>query len=387
MSKDVYANVTDSIIEALENGNVPWHKPWKDVGGKPTSLATGKPYRGINVFLLMVTAMSKGYTSPYWATFKQVRDRGGSVRKGQKGTQVILWKPVKAKEAKPGEDQKGDYLLLRHFYVFNADQCDGIELPESEPLADHDPIVTAQEIADRFIGALNGPQLGHGGDRAFYSPARDHVQMPLLGAFESAEAYHSTLFHELAHSTGHASRLARTSLVEPAPFGTPDYSREELVAEMASAFLCGEAGIEVNVAQHAGYIASWLKALQDDKKLIVQAAAAAQKATDAVLGTTKEEASSDASPRSDHTQGGNHESHKREHDRRQWHAGTEHRAAFHRADRRREASLPRAGERKSRRPVHVAPRDRSRSERDPQAYARRIHGSTQHPRVTRGSVR
>jgi len=298
MSKDVYAIVTDAIMEALERGTVPWSRPWKSLGGVPTSLATGKPYRGVNVFLLTLQSAAKGYTSPYWLTFKQAKERGGSVRKGEKGTQVILWKPVKPKE---GDDDAKPYMLLRYFTVFNAEQCDGITVPETEPVLEHDPIADAQKIADRFIGVLNGPSLAHGGDSAHYSPARDAVQMPLMGAFSTPEHYYGTLFHELAHSTGHASRLNRSTLAEPTPFGTPDYSREELIAEMTAAFLCGETGIEVNVEHHASYVASWLKVLKGDTKLVVQAAAAAQKATDCVLGITHDKEGSEPSPWSNPT--------------------------------------------------------------------------------------
>jgi antirestriction protein ArdC len=307
MSKDVYTIVTDSIIEALEAGTVPWSRPWRDVGGKPLSLATNKPYRGVNVFLLTLQSMSKGYTSPYWLTFKQAKERGGSVRKGEKGTQIVLWKPVKKEGETEGE--RKDYMLLRYYTVFNAEQCDGIETPELPALAEHNPIADAQTVVDRFIGVLNGPALAHGGNRAYYSPLLDRVQMPLMGAFETPEHYYGTTFHELAHSTGHTSRLDR-AMTEPAPFGSPDYSREELVAEMTAAFLCGETGIEVNVSHHASYIASWLKALENDRKLVVHAAAAAQKAADCVLGTTfaKEEADK-ASPRSENPKGGTHDGH------------------------------------------------------------------------------
>lgn len=310
MSKDVYAIVTDSIIEALEAGTVPWSRPWRDVGGKPVSLATGKPYRGVNVFLLTLQSMSKGYSSPYWLTFKQAKERGGSVRKGEKGTQIVLWKPVK-KEGDEGE--RKDYMLLRYYTVFNAEQCDGIETPALPALAEHDPIADAQTVVDRFIGVLNGPALAHGGDRAYYSPLLDRVQMPLMGAFETPEHYYGTTFHELAHSTGHTSRLDR-GMTEPAPFGSADYSREELIAEMTAAFLCGETGIEVNISHHASYIASWLTALQNDRKLVIQAAAAAQKAADCVLGTSfaKEEADT-ASPSVRSPQRRNHASHRNAH--------------------------------------------------------------------------
>jgi antirestriction protein ArdC len=295
---DAYAVVTERIIEALEQGIVPWHQPWRSPTGLgPRSLASGKPYRGINVWTLAVTAQLRGYTSPYWLTFKQAKERGGSVRKGEKGTQIVLWKPVKKTfENENGEKENGGYLLLRYFTVFNSEQCDGIEVPtsETEPVREHAPIEEAQLISDRFIGVLNGPQLQHGGGRAFYMPALDRVQMPLPEQFESAEHYYGTLFHELAHSTGHDSRLKREG-IGSSVFGSPDYSKEELVAEMAAAFLCGDAGIDVNVPHRAGYIASWLKALKDDRKLLVHAAAAAQKAADCVLGVNGKEGSNEPS--------------------------------------------------------------------------------------------
>jgi antirestriction protein ArdC len=280
--KDAYAMVTDSIIEALEAGVVPWHKPWASLpgAGGPTSLSTMKPYRGINVLILGMQAMMKGYDSPFWLTFKQAKERGGCVRKGEKGTQVVLWKPVASKKDDNGETVKDGYLMLRYFTVFNAEQCDGITVPEIEELPPFDPIEACETIALGYSSV----QVKHGGDRAYYSPALDYVQMPQAASFDTNEHYYGTLFHELAHSTGHSSRLARKSLISPAPFGSPDYSREELVAEIASAFLCGEAGIEVNVQHHAGYIASWLKVLKEDRKAIVTAAAQAQKAADMILG-------------------------------------------------------------------------------------------------------
>jgi antirestriction protein ArdC len=319
MSKDVYKLVTDRIIEALEAGIVPWNRPWKTGVGNngPRSLASGKPYRGVNVWILAATAALRGYDSSYWATFKQVKERGGTVRKGEKGTQIVLWKPVKAREAEGGEEQRRDYLLLRYFTVFNIEQCDGIEEPAGAELPEVDPIESAQVISDRYI-AHNGPSLGHGGDRAYYAPALDRVQMPLIEAFDSAEHYYGTLFHELAHSTAHESRLNRP--IAESTFGSEDYSREELIAEMAAAFLCGEAGIEVNIEHHAGYLASWLQVLNNDRKLIVQAAAAAQKATDRVLGSeygkdvadpTPKEGSGSERPAPTHTQEERHDQRQR----------------------------------------------------------------------------
>lgn len=278
--KDVYEIVTARVIDALEQGVVPWHQPWKAKGqARPLSLSTGKPYRGINVWTLAITAMSRGYESPYWVTFKQAKERGGSVRKGEKGTAVVLWKPVARKDS---DGEESTYLLLRYYTVFNLDQCDGVTDPSEADDGEKpvfEPIDAAAEIGNGYTQVT----VSYGGGRAYYRPATDTIQMPLPEAFDTPEHFYGTLFHEQAHSTGHSSRLARTSLVEPTPFGSEDYSQEELVAEMAAAFLCAEAGIDVNVAHHAAYIATWLKVLKDDRKLLVRAAAQAQKAADYVL--------------------------------------------------------------------------------------------------------
>src|SRR5262245_5365590 len=234
--KDAYEAVTARILEALEAGIVPWHRPWKSIGGTgPTSLATGKPYQGVNVFILEATAALRGYSSRYWATFNQVKTRGGKVRKGETGTAIVFWKIIDRENA---DDERERIPFLRYFTVFNAEQCDGLEVPAEEPMPEFDPIEAAESIAD---GMPNRPTVNHGGDQAYYSPGLDYVQMPLRVAFTSPQGYYTTLFHELSHSTGHSSRLHRPTLSSPAPFGTPDYSKEELVAEMAAAFLCGQA--------------------------------------------------------------------------------------------------------------------------------------------------
>lgn len=295
--KNGYDLVTARIVEALEAGIVPWHKPWRAFGGDaPQSLSTGKPYQGVNVWTLGATAMLKGYSSPWWVTFKQAKERGGSVRKGEKGTPVVFWKFLEKKDATTGE-VTGKIPLLRYFTVFNVDQCDNVPAPAIEALPERDPIEACESIARGYVG---GPEVKHGGNRAYYSPALDYIGMPQIGQFDTSEDYYGTLFHELAHSTGHADRLARKSLIQPTDFGTEDYSKEELVAEMAAAFLCGEAGIEVNVQHHASYIGSWLKSLSNDPKLVVQAAAAASKAASMILGeraeSTTEEGSVTAEP-------------------------------------------------------------------------------------------
>jgi len=289
--QDAYQLVTDRIIEALEQGIVPWHKPWRSIGGDmPTSLSTGKPYQGVNVWTLAATQMMRGYSSPYWTTFKQAKDRGGSVKKGEKGTPVVFWKFLEKTDPASGE-VTGKFPLLRYFTVFNLDQCEGIEAPASEPLPVRNPIGACEAIA---AGYIDGPTVNHGGNRAYYSPALDIIGMPRIEAFDTSEHYYGTLFHEFAHSTGHADRIGRKTLIHPAPFGSEDYSKEELIAEMAAAFLCGEAGIEVNVTHHASYIGSWLKTLQGDNKMVIHAAAAATKAAKLIIGETVEEDSASA---------------------------------------------------------------------------------------------
>ena len=326
---DAYEIVTNKLIESLEQGTVPWDKPWKSVDGHgPTSMSTGKQYRGINVWILSIEAMLKGYTSPYWVTFKQARELAvsearregreiieetngkgksvfyevidgerewfaGGVRKGETGTQIVLWKRFKKTIEENGVEKDKAFMMLRHFTVFNVAQCDGVTAPEIEEIEDHNPIEAAEKIVSDWTGR---PTVNHGGNRACYMPAFDIVQMPERGQFDSPESYYNVLFHELAHSTGHESRLKRPSLIHPAPFGSEDYSKEELVAEFAAAFLTGEAGIEVPVTRSASYLANWLKVLKDDRKMLVSAAAQAQKAADLVLGIDWEEAAKAATP-------------------------------------------------------------------------------------------
>jgi len=279
---DGYQVITDKIVAALEAGTVPWRKPWKSIGGfGPTSLSTGKEYRGINHLMLSMESMARGYSSLYWGTYRQISELGGQVAKGEKGTQVVLWKPF-TKEV-DGKEQK--FLMMKLFTVFNAEQADweaGKEPVEPEkPASTFSPVEEAERIAN---GMPQRPEIRHGGDRAFYSPLLDYVGMPNRESFASAEGYYGTLFHELVHSTGHESRVGRDGIEAFAGFGTESYSREELIAEMGAAYLCAEAGIEPRIDQNAAYIASWLKVLKGDKKFVVSAAAGAGKATDFILG-------------------------------------------------------------------------------------------------------
>ena len=285
MAFDLYQHVTDQIIGMLEQGVAPWRSPilGAQAAGWPKNLVSDKQYRGVNVFLLAFTAWAEGHPSAYWLTFNQIKQRGGTVRKGEKSTMVVFWKMYETTDRETGEPT--EVPVLRYYRVFNAGQCDGIEVPDAEPL---EPIeFRPDERADAIVaGYLNGPTVEHRGTKAFYRPASDMVRMPERERFSSSAEYYSTLLHELAHSTGHSKRLNRGLDSELQPFGSPDYGREELVAEMASAFLCAEAGLESVVMENqASYLAGWIQKLRGDSKLIVQAAGAAQRAADWILGT------------------------------------------------------------------------------------------------------
>jgi antirestriction protein ArdC len=280
MSK-VYQIVTDKIIAQLENGTVPWRRPWGGRSAMPRNLVSGKPYRGINVFLLGC----HGFESPFWLTFNQAKDLGGHVRKGEKSTPIVFWREWE-REAADGSVDK--IPILRFYSGFHLSQCEGIP-------ADRIPAVERPEHAfapiDRCEGIVVGyrgrPTIRHDFGRAFYRPNDDLVGMPRQTAFTSPEEYYSTLFHELAHSTGHRSRLNRQGIETAVSFGSTDYGREELVAEMGAAFLCGTCGIETATLDNsAAYIAGWLKTIKRDVKLVTLAAAAAQRAVDHILGVS-----------------------------------------------------------------------------------------------------
>lgn len=269
--------ITDKIIEKLDSGVIPWRKPWV-CGGASKNLVTGKPYRGLNVFL---TAMS-GYYSPYWMTFKQAKERGGKVRKGEKGTPVIFWNWTQRQvEGNGGEAEEKDVPFMRYYTVFNLQQIDGLQLSHDEAKS-FAPVATCEDVIKAMPQA---PTIEHGFIKACYSPTLDVVKMPPRSAFKNEAGYYASMFHELAHSTGHASRLNRKGIAEKTVFGNEDYSKEELIAELAAAFLCGHTGIEQETIENsAAYIASWRERLTADKRLIITAAAQAQRASDFILG-------------------------------------------------------------------------------------------------------
>lgn len=277
MKNDVYQIVTDRIIRLLETGTVPWHRPWKGGDQWPQNFITRRVYRGINLFLLNATQ----YPSPYWLTFRQVLALGGHVKKGERSFPVVFWKIFREDG---NEDAPKRIPFLRYYSVFNVAQCEGIKVPV-KPVVETPPF-QAIERCERVVTEMpKRPVIQHTGPRASYAPALDVVTMPDVKQFESSEAYYSTLFHELTHATGHFTRLNRKEVTEPNRFGSDPYSREELVAEMGSAFLCGHCAIEnKTIDQSASYIQSWLGRLKEDRKLVVHAAAQAQKACDFILG-------------------------------------------------------------------------------------------------------
>jgi antirestriction protein ArdC len=286
----VFDVVTDRIISLMEQGTAPWRASWVSTAGKPISLSTGKPYRGINHFLLSMIAQLTGYTSPYWLTFNQVSERGGKVRKGEKGSPCFFWKVYQGAPGKGCEDgdsgttEGNKRFVARYYTVFNVEQCEGLEYPKPVLPDPEKSGATPIEKAESIVNGYKGPTLETKGSQPCYAPMRDTVVMPARELFFSPEGYYATLFHEMTHSTGHKSRLDR-KVEAPAPFGSKDYSREELVAELGASFLCSEAGIAPPVIENqAAYLAGWLKVLKADKRAIVVAAAQAEKAADYILG-------------------------------------------------------------------------------------------------------
>jgi antirestriction protein ArdC len=270
-----YERITERIVTLLEQGTIPWHKPWKVNTGLPRNLISKKPYRGINVFLLM--AMS--YESPHWLTFRQAIQLGGNVKKGEKSCPVVFWKRMETEDKESGEPQKAP--LLRLYHVFNAAQCEGLkDAPEELPM----PVTKPAEIVAKMP---QPPVVKHGMAHAFYSPTDDCIGMPEPERFESEASYFAALFHELVHATGHEKRLKRASITERNGYGSDPYCKEELIAELGSAFLCGYADIvDRTIDNSAAYLEGWLKQFQNDRTLIVSAAAQAQKAADFILGRT-----------------------------------------------------------------------------------------------------
>ena len=272
---DIYAEITNRIVSEMESGLIPWQKPWVASGGC-VSYATGKPYSLLNQMLL-------GRPGEY-ATFKQIQQAGGYVKKGQKASMVVFWKWIEQEDEETGE--KKEIPFLRYYSVFHIDQCEGLKAKHSKPLPQ---TANADQKAESIICdylRTSGVKLNHeAGDRAFYRPATDSITLPLLAQFKETAEYYSTAFHELIHSTGHAKRLNR--IAATAFFGSEAYSKEELVAEIGASALVNAAGLETaeSFRNNSAYVQNWLQVLKSDKRFIVSASGKAEKAVALILGS------------------------------------------------------------------------------------------------------
>lgn len=282
----IYQEVTERIIRELEAGRVPWVQPWgkpeiETPLGLPKNAATRKTYSGINILILWGAAIELGARAQSWLTFRQAKALGGSVRKGERGTTVVYADRFIPKAELERADAEGDDAqavpFLKRYTVFNVGQCEG--LPE-EAYAGASPLPEREAIphAEALIAAT-GADFRIGGDKAFYVPSKDYIQVPPQPAFFEQIDYYRTCFHELGHWSGHESRLARAF---KGRFGSKPYAREELVAEMASAFICASLGI-VPTVRHTDYIADWLDVVKEDERAIFNAASLASKAADFIL--------------------------------------------------------------------------------------------------------
>lgn len=276
MTLKVYEMVTERIIEQLEKGVIPWRKTWR--GSEPINYVSRKRYNGINLMLLPFGGE--------WLTFKQAKDSGGTVKRGEKSSMIVFYKTM---ERENDEGEKEIFPFLQYSNLFHLSQCENIE-SRLEPIIcnpDIEPIQAAQNILDGYI-SRSGVTVSHvkGGTRASYNPVSDTITLPEMGQFESAEEYYSTAYHEASHSSGHKSRLNRD--IGTSKFGSVNYSREELIAEIAACILMNAAGIErpYTFENSAAYIKNWIGVLKEDAKAIVSASGKASKAADLILGVS-----------------------------------------------------------------------------------------------------
>lgn len=289
---ETYERITATILGLIEKeGLLPWQKPWKGGMQFARSMSSGKLYNGINRWVLTLTAEANGW-SPWFGTYKQIEALGGQVRKGEKSQIAILWKPV----TKMVDGQEEKFLIMRAFNVFSASQADN--LPEkfyAKPEIDGNEPVAIEEVEAVFAAytAKHEIPVGFGGSRAFYAPREDRIQLPEFSTFVSAEHYYATAFHEAGHSTGHESRLNRPGVADFDHFGSHQYSREELVAELSSAMVLGILGLDKPdlVENQAAYLASWKAKLVEDPQAIVWAAGRAERAANLILGVEEAEVS------------------------------------------------------------------------------------------------
>jgi antirestriction protein ArdC len=280
MQQDIRDTIAQRFIDALNGGVIPWRKPWSGgMLGRPHNAQSKKPYRGSNALFLGMLQLIKSYPTGQWVTFKGCNALGGRINTGEKATPIMFWNFKEVADKATGE--KKTIPMLRWYNVWNLAQTNGCNVKVEEVKA-KEPIAAAESVVR---GMKNPPKITvQSSDMAFYTPSRDEITMPLLAQFVNAESYYSTMFHELAHSTGHATRLDRKL---DGTFGTDPYSREELIAEMTAAFLSAECGILDAVQDNStAYVQHWATRLGKEPRLILDAASAAQKAADHILGVT-----------------------------------------------------------------------------------------------------
>jgi antirestriction protein ArdC len=280
--RDLYQEVTDKIIAALEAGTAPWQKSWSALAehGLPRNGMSGRHYQGINTMLLFMEAQQRGFDDSRYMTFKQASEAGYKIRKGAKSIPVYFFKKLEIEERdqQSGDTTKKNVPYLTEYRVFNAQDIEGLEPSVVRP-AQWKPV----DVMEKLVKKL-GVNVQYGGSRAFFDPNGDYVRMPVRGVFPDAEAFYGTLSHEIAHWSGHSSRLNR----QFGRFGDEAYAREELRAELASAFLAAETGIAGSTESHAAYVGSWIKALKNDRREIFRAASDASKIVSYMLGRTEE---------------------------------------------------------------------------------------------------
>lgn len=275
---DIYQVVTNNIIEQLESGIIPWNKPWSGVASGAFNRVSKKPYSLLNQMLLQ-------HDGEY-ATFKQWSDLGGKIKKGANSEIIVFWKIFNVTEEENGIEVKKSIPMLKYYRVFHISDVEGVEPLEDIDLIEHEPITEAEKIKNDYV-TREGIRIDEiVSNRAFYSPMEDKIVVPCKEQYVDVTEFYSTLFHEMIHSSGHKNRLARLDpTVKLAAFGSEDYSKEELIAEIGSSFLMHHVGIESDKTfnNHAGYIQSWLKVLKNDKKFIVSASGKAEKAAKYII--------------------------------------------------------------------------------------------------------
>jgi antirestriction protein ArdC len=288
MKTDIYHKITDRIVAELEKGVKPWMKPWsaEHAAGRITRPLrhNGVAYQGINVIMLWSAAMAEGFAAPIWMTFRQAKEMGAHLRKGEKGQLVVYADRIRRTETDEatGEEQERDIPFMKGYTVFNVEQIEGLPAQFYAPAAPRLDPVERIAHADEFFAAL-GADIRHGGNQAYYAMDEDRVQMPPFETFRDAESYYATLAHELTHWTRHPKRLDRE--FGRKRWGDEGYAMEELVAELGSAFLGADLDLTPEPREdHAAFIASWLKVLKNDKRAIFSAASHAQRAADFLHG-------------------------------------------------------------------------------------------------------